>query len=462
MSAYTSCTDTIHNTIEQGNPTEQQKFADIMVHCLAQGCQMRILTNAIVYSPYIAETLEKHNSEVNINLDSGTPATYHRIKGVDKFHEATRNLARYSRKGRCQVKYTVCQDNRTDEDLFGFLGFCAKLPQKLIQISLDMERTYRETDDGECLMFMAKMSWLAKVNTIPCEYDMTMVTPAQIAALEKAEAWITERSTSIFPRALAATHALKTESPFCCPLCKTRITHYDPIPSGLAQTAAAYGYRAEPLQPEFFNRDRMTCPHCGGMDRERISAEYLLRKLGKNFADPHFVLMEFAPRPIMRDFLQREFVLTHKTADISMPDVDFTLDMTNMPAMASTSVNAWLCLHILEHIPDDDAALRELLRILRPGGFGLLLTPISLALPHTDEDFAASPAERWRRFGQDDHVRFYAKDDFVAKLGNAGFTVFQLDRQWFGQACYTQLGLPDSAVLYVVEKPKSMHDEYAI
>lgn len=45
------------------------------------------------------------------------------------------------------------------------------------------------------------------------------------------------------------------------------------------------------------------------MDRERMSAEYLLRRLGKGFDNPNFRFLEFAPNPAFSAFLQREFSL---------------------------------------------------------------------------------------------------------------------------------------------------------
>ncbi|MFR8578420.1 methyltransferase domain-containing protein [Bilophila wadsworthia] len=67
--------------------------------------------------------------------------------------------------------------------------------------------------------------------------------------------------------------------------------------------------------------------------------------------------------------------------------------------MNTKSIEAWICLHMLEHIPNDRAGLRELYRIIKPGGFGLLLVPLSLALKKTDENPNAPMEEHWRRFG---------------------------------------------------------------
>lgn len=243
-----------------------------------------------------------------------------------------------------------------------------------------------------------------------------------------------------------------SQKKYFCPLCAQSHTGYLPIWKELAEQLEQHGFDAEALDMEFYNRQRLSCPVCGGIDRERLSAEYLLRRLGKGFDNPEFRFLEFAPNPAFSTFVQREFCLQHKTADLLRPDVDYQLDLTNMPEIDTESVNAWISLHMLEHIPDDLGALRELYRILKPGGFGLLLVPISLSLEKTDEDPQASVEERWRRFGQDDHIRTYAKNDFVERIETAGFKLRQLGESWFGAECFDALGLPSRAVLYVAEK----------
>jgi SAM-dependent methyltransferase len=84
------------------------------------------------------------------------------------------------------------------------------------------------------------------------------------------------------------------------------------------------------------------------------------------------------------------------------------------------SFDAILCVHVLEHVADDRAALRELRRVLRPRGWAVIQVPI--LRDKTIEDPAEQdPAQRLRRFGQDDHVRVYG-EDFFDRLSEAGFT----------------------------------------
>ncbi|MEO3792702.1 methyltransferase domain-containing protein [Nonomuraea sp. B10E15] len=72
---------------------------------------------------------------------------------------------------------------------------------------------------------------------------------------------------------------------------------------------------------------------------------------------------------------------------------------------------------VLEHIPDDMAAMREIFRVLRPGGTAAVTVPsflperICWAL---DEDYHTAPGG---------HVRIYTLAELSAKLKSAGFVI---------------------------------------
>jgi hypothetical protein len=126
----------------------------------------------------------------------------------------------------------------------------------------------------------------------------------------------------------------------------------------------------------------------------------------------------------------------------------------DMKIYADASCGFFICSHILEHVVDDLQALRELFRILKHGGKGILMVPIMLTLKEIDEDASLLPCEeRWRRFGQDDHLRLYSKNGFLSRILNAGFTVRQLGSDYFGKDIFSKCGLTVSSVLYIVEKP---------
>jgi hypothetical protein len=108
----------------------------------------------------------------------------------------------------------------------------------------------------------------------------------------------------------------------------------------------------------------------------------------------------------------------------------------------------------LEHVDNDRKAMAELLRVLKPGGWGIAMVPISMAFTEIREDPAkTSLHDRWKFFGQGDHVRLYSRAGFVQRLQEAGFTVLPHSRDYFGAEKMTRYGLSESSVLYVVEKP---------
>lgn len=114
------------------------------------------------------------------------------------------------------------------------------------------------------------------------------------------------------------------------------------------------------------------------------------------------------------------------TADLESPLADLHFDVQQIP-LADNSVEVILCNHILEHVADDRRALRELHRILKPGGWGILLSPVDLHYERTfEDDTITDPAERTRIFGQYDHRRIYGRD-YADRLREAGFEAADID-----------------------------------
>ncbi|MFQ3577028.1 MAG: class I SAM-dependent methyltransferase [Cytophagales bacterium] len=73
--------------------------------------------------------------------------------------------------------------------------------------------------------------------------------------------------------------------------------------------------------------------------------------------------------------------------------------------MEPCSFDGIICNHVLEHIPDDIAAMNEMYRLLKPGGIALITVPIDESKIETYENFSiVYPNESIKHFGQWNHV----------------------------------------------------------
>ena len=194
------------------------------------------------------------------------------------------------------------------------------------------------------------------------------------------------------------------------------------------------------------DRRRSSCYQCGSSDRERLVYLYF-RDHFQLFAEPSRHVLHIAPeRELMRKCEEAGFA-RYVCGDL-MGDGDRiqAIDVTALP-YPSASFDLVICNHVLEHVPDDGTAMRELCRVLKPKGVAILQVPISANSSATDEDPSiADPREQERRFGQLDHVRLYGQD-YVQRLTAAGFTVTRLR---LAQE-YPQHGLHPDEELFVCE-----------
>lgn len=159
------------------------------------------------------------------------------------------------------------------------------------------------------------------------------------------------------------------------------------------------------------------CPACGSQTRQK-AAHLWVKEVLETVEHPQDTLL-FAPDPGIEAWLRGHPKITLTTTDYSAPHVDFHWDITDIPSPAGR-YDLILCSHVMEHIPDDGKAFRELARILRPDGQLLIQVPFARDTPETDEDpNVTDPAERERRWGQFDHVRKYGQD-ITARMQAAG------------------------------------------
>ncbi len=173
------------------------------------------------------------------------------------------------------------------------------------------------------------------------------------------------------------------------------------------------------------------CPYCQSTDRDRLVFLYL--KYETDFFEKSCSLLHIAPEPsLYRVFKKMKNIEYHpgtKYAEGFYYGNDLeTVDLLDIP-YADNRFDWIICNHVLEHIPDDVSAMRELFRVLKPGGRAVLQVPYSLKLKTTYEDERyRTPEEREQHFGQFDHVRIYGLD-YPDRLRSSGFDVEVIDQE---------------------------------
>ena len=188
-----------------------------------------------------------------------------------------------------------------------------------------------------------------------------------------------------------------------CPVCGSRYRRFMP-----------YGYVT--------SREDALCPSCLALERHRII--WLWLKECSNIFEGHPRLLHIAPEVSLMRHFKRHYrdSKNYITADLESPLADLHFDVQNIP-MDDSSVDVIICNHLFEHIEDDRLAMAELYRILKRGGWGIMLVPEDRTRATTfEDDTITDPKERTRIFGQYDHRRIYGRD-YDMRLTEAGFRV---------------------------------------
>ena len=177
-----------------------------------------------------------------------------------------------------------------------------------------------------------------------------------------------------------------------CPICGKQVREFLP-----------YGYGVS-------RRDAL-CPRCLALERHRLLWLYIERET--DLLNSYPTLLHIAPEVA----LKRKF---------ESPLAKLHFDVQEIP-LEDESIDIVICNHILEHVEDDRKALRELHRILRPGGWGVVLVPQDYERESTfEDDSITSPEERAKIFGQYDHRRIYGRD-YAQRVAECGFEVEEIE-----------------------------------
>lgn len=147
-------------------------------------------------------------------------------------------------------------------------------------------------------------------------------------------------------------------------------------------------------------RPGVFCPQCGSAERHRTLRLLMGIEFGAFFGERRRRVLDVAPIVRGRELFPAP--VDYVSFDLASPLARVRGDLCRAP-FADASFDFVLCYHVLEHIPGETAALREVLRLLRPGGAAILQVPWDPGLAATEEYAAPRPEE-------EGHVRRYGRD----------------------------------------------------
>ena len=115
------------------------------------------------------------------------------------------------------------------------------------------------------------------------------------------------------------------------------------------------------------------CPGCSSLERHRFQW-HLLDELLFERDRSQLSLLHFAPEPCLEMRLRPQFG-TYLSADLFRENVDQRVDVRKMP-MADNSVDVILCSMVLHYVEGFEEGLKEINRVLKPGGLAMLPVPM--------------------------------------------------------------------------------------
>ena len=216
----------------------------------------------------------------------------------------------------------------------------------------------------------------------------------------------------------------------------------DPIDGSSYRKFLSYGYKKI--------RKNALCPGTLSLERHRYLWLYITNET--SILTKPLKVLHVAPEQVFLKKFKNNKFWEYFTLDLNSPLADIKADLCDLPFDKNT-FDLIICNHVLEHIENDYKAIKEIYRVLKNNGMGILQVPIDLNKEKTFEDKKITDSnDRTKYFGQYDHVRIYGKDYFKL-LASVGFKVdkvnylLNIDKKLHSIYC-----LPENELIPIVYK----------
>jgi SAM-dependent methyltransferase len=199
------------------------------------------------------------------------------------------------------------------------------------------------------------------------------------------------------------------------------------------------------------HRENVLCPYDLTLERHRLMWLYL--KDHSNFFTEHKLsVLHIAPEQCFFGRFKKQQNLHYLTGDLVSPLADLHFDLHEIP-LEDNCFDVIFCNHVLEHVDDAAKCMRELYRVMKPGGWGIMQVPQDHLRDETFEDpKIITPEDREKFYWQKDHVRLFGKD-YPDWLRRAGFKVEEFNMESkYDATLIERYRLQKEEILYIVRK----------
>ncbi len=202
---------------------------------------------------------------------------------------------------------------------------------------------------------------------------------------------------------------------------------------------------------EVTHRENVLCPYDLTLERHRLMWLYLKNESNFFTADKLNVL-HIAPEQCFHKTFKAQSNLDYLTGDLLSPIADMHFDLHSIP-LEDNRFDVFFCNHVLEHVDDALQCMRELHRVMKPGGWGIMQVPQDMTREVTYEDpTIVTPEDREKHYWQYDHVRLFGRD-YPEWLKKAGFEVKEyIPAEHFSDEQIDRYRLMRKEILYIVSK----------
>ena len=187
-----------------------------------------------------------------------------------------------------------------------------------------------------------------------------------------------------------------------CPLCRSMLRAFQPL-----------------VTAEYTRNRAKRCPVCGSLERHRFV--WLFLQIKTNLFDGNNKkMLHIAPERELGSHFEKIRNIDYLSGDLDPNKAMVKMDITDIQ-YPDEYFDVIYCCHVLEHVPEDTTAMREFYRVLKKGGWVLIVVPVHRE--KTYEDLSITDSEERRKvFGHSEHVRICGLD-YTERLQNAGFSV---------------------------------------